>query len=110
MTAVISSSIAIESACKQIPVLHFGDIFLQGISNDMIHKVTSIESIRQAFFHLRYNYKFDYNCLLICIAKYINGSRPVNLYSSLLSKTGREAYEGDSEQCLRNLQFLIEAP
>jgi len=109
MTVVISSSIAVESACKQIPVLHFGEIFLQGISNNMIQKVTSIDSIRQAYSYLRYNYKFDYNLLLTSIAKYINGSLPVNLYSSLLSKSGRQSYEGSSEQCLSNLQFLIEA-
>ena len=110
MTVVISSSIAIESACKKIPVLHFGNVFIQDISRDMILRVSSITSIRQAFSHLRYNYKFDYDCLLTRIARYINGSRPVNLYSSLLHKNGREAYEGDSEQCLINLQFLIESP
>lgn len=110
MAVVISSSIAIESACKKIPVLHYGDIFIQGISQDMIQRITSIQSIRQAFFHLRYNYKYDHNCLLTCIAKYINGSLPVNLYSSLLSKTGREVYEGDVDQSLHNLQLLIEAP
>ena len=50
MTAVISSSISIESACKKIPVLHFGDIFIQGISKDMVLNVSSISSIRSAFF------------------------------------------------------------
>ena len=109
MSAVISSSISLESACKKLPVLHFGDIFLQGVSTDMVLRVSSISSIRRAFSHLRYNYNYNHTSLLHFIAKYISGSLPVNLYSSILAKSGRESYNGNISKSVNNLQSLIEA-
>lgn len=89
LVSVISSSVSTEAICKQIPVIHFGEIPLQGINDSMVLHAHDTNTFKEAFNSLSSGYRYDHSSLITRLTNILSLSQPINLYTQLLRKSNR---------------------
>lgn len=90
MTVVLSGNIGLEAVLCQKPVLTFGKTMINLLPKTMVNHVDNIKDFHQEFAYSLSNYSYCETELCAFIAAIIDSSAPINLYTGLLQKPGRE--------------------
>ena len=83
----IAGTSAFEAMIKKIPVIHFGDLPFELVSNNMINKFNKFEDLRLKYFHLLKSYKYNEEELIKYIGICLKHSTPLDFYSLFLKKS-----------------------
>lgn len=87
MLITISGTSAFEAILKKIPVIHFGDLPFEQISDNMIKKINNFNDLSHSYNTLIKNYNYDESEIIRYIETCIRNSVPLDFYSLFLKKS-----------------------
>ena len=86
MLITISGTSAFEAILKKIPVIHFGDLPFEILSDTMIKKLNNFNDISHSYNMLLRNYNYDESEVIRYIETCVRNSVPLDFYSLFLKK------------------------
>jgi len=92
---VISGTIGFEALINKKPVISLGNCIFNVLPNSMQEHVADYTQLPHTIKRLLNNYKYNEKDLLNYISYLIEKSYPVNFYSQVLKKEGRESFENN---------------
>jgi capsule polysaccharide modification protein KpsS len=87
MLITISGTSAFEAILKKIPVIHFGDLPFEILSDTMIKKLNSFNDVSHSYNMLLTNYNYDESEVIRYIETCVRNSVPLDFYSLFLKKS-----------------------
>lgn len=93
-TVVISGFAGFEAIMQRIPVLTLGNTSFEMLPDQMVRHVASWPDFEAAYRQLLQNYAWDRDAIRAYIAAFMSSSIPLDLYTRLLRKPGREQGTG----------------
>jgi len=111
MLITISGTSAFEAILNKIPVIHFGDLPFEILSDTMIKKLDSFSDISHSYNTLLTNYNYDESEVIRYIETCIRNSVPLDFYSLFLRKSqlniSKKSIESEQQKQFYSLEKYI---
>ena len=107
MVIVLSGNIGFEAVLNAIPVISFGNAMYNMLPNSMVNYLDSIKDLYQEIDKTIDSHKYSKDIINRYISAVIKNSFPLDLYTVLLKKVGREGgSEFDDDKYMKNCKVL----
>lgn len=106
---VLSGNIGFEAVLSQVPVISFGNTIYNMLPNTMVNYLDNIKQLHSELNATITNYEYSEASLEKFVSAIIKNSFPLDLYTVLLKKSGREGgSEYNDELYQKNITILAE--
>lgn len=89
-TIVISSFVGFESVLQGVPVVALGNCSYDMLPKTMVCTIKCYDDLPETLQYMSINYKMDEQALLSYVSAVIHESIPIDLYTRMLGKRGRQ--------------------
>ena len=111
MLITISGTSAFEAILNKIPVIHFGDLPFEVLSDTMIKKLDSFSDLSHSYNTLQKNYNYDESEVIRYIETCIRNSVPLDFYSLFMSRAqlsiSKKSIESEKQKQFSSLEKYI---